>query len=267
MVSKCWTPSGALIGSVDGRLQNERAVRRRTLHKQLERGGGRYLCVNSARCSGPKSRPCWRIRWRTTGQATRARTYAYAWIVRPRLKHSKDANTTQDWWSTAYPTSASSAISFNGPESAVEIVNYQMKAKIGRYSKKNQQHTRYETLAGMRQTQAFIAGSSRGLEECLLELRKKDLKLVVGLLMGHCHLKRQLQILATSETGTCRKCEEEKDSPILVLCHCPVLIERRFKKLCVYVREPEGIAELSLRSLVAFVRRHWSWHRHKTESI
>ena len=74
----------------------------------------------------------------------------------------------------------------------------------------DQPHNRYVTSTGMRQTKALIAGPSRRLEERLLELEKRDLKLVVGLLTGYYYLKRHLRILGTGESETCGKCEEEE---------------------------------------------------------
>ena len=105
----------------------------------------------------------------------------------------------------------------------------------------------------MRQAKAFIARPNRTLEEHLLELGKRDSKLVAGLLTGHCHVNRHRQILGISETGTCTKCGEDKKSSLQVLYYDPTLSGYRINRIGAYLMEPKEIAELPLRSLVPFM--------------
>ena len=103
-------------------------------------------------------------------------------------------------------------------------------------------------------TPAFIAGPNKKLASRLLELGKRDLRMVVGLLTGHCHLNRHKRILGISETGTCRKCGEEEESPLHILCRCPALTGQRLKRLSAYFMGPREVAELPLRSLMSYIR-------------
>ena len=86
----------------------------------------------------------------------------------------------------------------------------------------------------MRQTKAFIAAPNKKLRSRLLELEKRDLRMVVALLTGHFHLNRYRRILGISETGTRRNCGEEEESPLHILCHCPALTGQRLKRLGAY---------------------------------
>ena len=94
-----------------------------------------------------------------------------------------------------------SAIPLNGPEPVVGIANCQVKIEIRRWLR-NQHRILYELSEGMRPTKAFIAGPNQKLASRLLELEKRDLRIVVGLLVGHYHLNRQRRILGISETWT-----------------------------------------------------------------
>ena len=111
-----------------------------------------------------------------------------------------------------------SPMPLNGPEVAVGIASRQVETEIRKWLM-DQHHT----STGMRRTKAFILGPSRRLEERLLKLEKRDLKLV-----GHCRLRRHLGILGTGESGTCRNCEEEEETPLHVLCHSCALAEQKF---------------------------------------
>ena len=87
----------------------------------------------------------------------------------------------------------SSATPLNGPEPAVGIASCQVKIEIRRWLR-NQHRILYQLSGGMRQTKAFIAGLNKKLASRLSELGKRDLRMVVGLLTGHCHLNRHRRI-------------------------------------------------------------------------
>ena len=81
------------------------------------------------------------------------------------------------------PAKTGLARPLNGPEPAVRIASFQVKTEIRKWLM-DQHHIRYVTSTGMEQTKAFIAGTSKRLEESLLKMENRDLKLVVGLLTG-----------------------------------------------------------------------------------
>jgi hypothetical protein len=55
-------------------------------------------------------------------------------------------------------------------------------------------------------------GSSRGRKKDLLKLNRDQLRWVVGLLTGHCHLKGHLFKLGLTDDPICEKCLEEDES-------------------------------------------------------
>jgi len=76
--------------------------------------------------------------------------------------------------------------------------------------------TAWEEAGGMRQSRCLKSKS-------LMELFRKDLRSVAGLLTGHCQMKRHLHILGLSQDPKCRLCLEDEETPIHVLTQCPAL--------------------------------------------
>ena len=70
-----------------------------------------------------------------------------------------------------------SATPLNGPEPAVGIASCQVNMEV-RWWLQNQHRILYELSGGMRQTKAFIAGPNKKLASRLLELGKRDLRMV-----------------------------------------------------------------------------------------
>ena len=107
---------------------------------------------------------------------------------------------------------------------------------------------------GMRQTKALISGPDRKIMDQLLETRKADIRLAVGLLTGHCSLMRHLHTLGKAETGTCRTCDGDEETPIRVIRDCPALAGRRLKHLGTPHLEPTDVTTFPLTGLLALVR-------------
>jgi hypothetical protein len=78
--------------------------------------------------------------------------------------------------------------SFIGPEPACGISMGVAKKALRDWMTMN--HKKYwESLAGLRQAKGFIWGPSTKRAKELLKLDRNQLRWVVGLLTGHCHLK------------------------------------------------------------------------------
>jgi hypothetical protein len=72
----------------------------------------------------------------------------------------------------------------------------------------------------------------------LLKLDRNQLRWVVGLLTGHCHLKGHLFKLGLSNCPTCERCQEEDETATHVLCECEALAHRRLRHLGQYFMDP-----------------------------
>jgi hypothetical protein len=78
-----------------------------------------------------------------------------------------------------------------GPEPACGIsIGLAKKAVRDWMSRKHQEY--WESLTGLRQTKGLIEGPSAKRKKDLLRLNRDQLRWVVGILTGHCHLKGHL---------------------------------------------------------------------------
>ena len=112
----------------------------------------------------------------------------------------------------------------------------------------------FRSAPGMRQMKAFISGSDRRATDQLLKMSRDDIRLAVGLLTGHCSLMRHLDTLGKAETGTCRKCKGDEETPIHVICDCPALAGRRLKHLGTLHLEPRAVTTFPLTGLLDLMR-------------
>jgi len=70
----------------------------------------------------------------------------------------------------------------------------------------------------------------RDKSKSLMELSRKDLRCVTGLLTGHWQMKRHLHILGLSQDPECRLCMKDEETLIHVFTQCPALtiIRKKF---------------------------------------
>jgi hypothetical protein len=71
---------------------------------------------------------------------------------------------------------------------------------------------RWESKTGLKQAKGFISGPSARITKDLLELNRDQLRLIVGLFTGHCHLKGHLLKLRLTDDRTCERCLEKAES-------------------------------------------------------
>jgi hypothetical protein len=106
---------------------------------------------------------------------------------------------------------------FIGPEPACGIsVGVVKKAVRDWTSRKHKVY--WEFLTGLRQANGLIQGPSARRTKDLLRLNRDQLRWVVGLLTGHCHLKGHLFKLGLINDPICERCQEEDESATHTSC-------------------------------------------------
>ncbi|KAJ8916729.1 hypothetical protein NQ315_013933 [Exocentrus adspersus] len=74
----------------------------------------------------------------------------------------------------------------------------------------------------------FIKKRSARLTDDLLGQNRKAIRIIVGLLTGHCRLNKHMSLMGLAEEATCRFCSEEEETAVHVLCQCEGLARLRF---------------------------------------
>jgi hypothetical protein len=79
----------------------------------------------------------------------------------------------------------------------------------------------WESTIGLREAKGFIQGPSARRTKDLLKLNRDQLRWLVGLLTGRCHLKGHLFKLGLTDDPICERCLEEDESATHILCDRP----------------------------------------------
>jgi hypothetical protein len=74
----------------------------------------------------------------------------------------------------------------------------------------------------------LIPGPSAKRTRDLLRVNRDQLRWIVGLLTGHCHLKGHLSMMGLMNDPICERCLEADESATHILCDCEALAYLRF---------------------------------------
>jgi hypothetical protein len=111
---------------------------------------------------------------------------------------------------------------FTGPEPACGISIGVAERAIR--DRMNRKHTKqWESIIGLKQAKGLISGPSPRRTRDLLKLNGDQLRWIVGLLAGHCHLKGHLFKLGLTDDPFYERCLEEDESATHVLCDCEAI--------------------------------------------
>jgi hypothetical protein len=98
----------------------------------------------------------------------------------------------------------------------------------------------------------FISGPSARRTKDLLKLNRDQLRWVVGLLTGHCHLKGHLFKLGLTDDPTSERYLEDDESATHVLCEAIAYL--RFRHLGQFFMEPSDFYHAPIIKVLHFIR-------------
>jgi hypothetical protein len=81
-----------------------------------------------------------------------------------------------------------------------------------------------------------------------------QLRWVVGLLTGHCHLKGHFFKLGLTYDPICIRCLEEDESATHILCDCEAVDHVRFCRLGQFFMEPSDYYDAPIYKVQSFIR-------------
>jgi hypothetical protein len=142
---------------------------------------------------------------------------------------------------------------FTGPEPACSISIGVAKKAVRDWTNRN----RKKTLGIHNWTQTGkgrIQGPSARRTEDLLKLNRDQLRWVVGLFTGHCHLKGLLFKLGLTDDPICGRCLEEDESATHILWDCEAVAYLRFCHLTQLFMKPSEYYDAPINKLLHFIR-------------
>ena len=95
-----------------------------------------------------------------------------------------------------------------------------------------------------RQAWELISGPDLATGARILSFNRTQTRVVIGLLTGHNTLRRHLYILGLCNNPICRKCGNEEETSVHILCECEALASLRHAYLGSFFLDPEDIRVL-----------------------
>jgi hypothetical protein len=113
----------------------------------------------------------------------------------------------------------------------------------------NRNHKKYwQSTTGLKQAKGLIPGPSARRTKDLLKLHRNQLRWVVGLFTGHCHLKGHIF------KPTCERCLEEDESATYNPCDCEAITYLSFRHLGQFLMEPSNYYDAPINKVLHFIR-------------
>jgi hypothetical protein len=101
---------------------------------------------------------------------------------------------------------------FIGPEPACGIsIGVAKKVDRDWMNRRRRKKKHWESVTGLRQAKGLILGPSARRTKDLLKLNRDQLRWMVGLFTGHCHLKGHLFKLGLTDDPACERCLERDE--------------------------------------------------------
>jgi hypothetical protein len=142
---------------------------------------------------------------------------------------------------------------FIGPKPACGISAGTAKRAVSDWT--NRDHKKYwESLTGLKQAKGFLQGPSVRRTKELLKLNRNQLRLVTGLLTGHCHLEGHVFKMGLTKSPICERCLEKDESATHILCDCEAIAYLGFRHLGHYFMEPGDYKDTPISKILHFFR-------------
>jgi hypothetical protein len=142
---------------------------------------------------------------------------------------------------------------FTGPE-PVSGISFGVAERAVKDWMNRNHNEQWESIMGLKQAKKLISGPSAKRSEDLLKLNKNQLRWIVRLFTGHCHLKGHLFKLGLTDNPTCERCLEEDESATHVLCDYEAIAYLRFHHLGQFFTEPGDYYVTPISKVLQFVR-------------
>nr|XP_042904640.1 uncharacterized protein LOC122270622 [Parasteatoda tepidariorum] len=141
---------------------------------------------------------------------------------------------------------------FWGPEPALGISPSSFRATIFKLYGKIA-HEQWRAADGQRQAKELNRDCPSVRQKELLKLNRNSIRKIIGLLTGHCILRRHLNIMGIESNSLCRGCHLEEETSRHILCDCEVYSAQRFEHLGQHCVNAWELQDVPVRCLLNFI--------------
>lgn len=142
---------------------------------------------------------------------------------------------------------------FVGPEPACGIAYSLVKQETGDMLTKHHL-THWKGVNGQKQAKTFLEGTSEERTKNFLKLSRPRLKLLTGLITGHCRLNKHLYNLGIEPDPTCRGCNEDEEAPLHLILHCEAYVVARKSLLGAEKLREGDVMNISPKKILDFIK-------------
>ncbi|KAJ8910772.1 hypothetical protein NQ315_008893 [Exocentrus adspersus] len=140
-----------------------------------------------------------------------------------------------------------------GPEPILGITRGSIRAILSKWAYQRLGMS-WRMNTGCRQAHDFLDGPDKSRTVWLLNLGRRNLNQMVGILTGHCRLRGHLYLIGIEESPLCSKCGEGEDTPTHFLGQCVAFGRLRHKVVGTGELQREEITGLPWTKILTFVR-------------
>ncbi|CAA9998748.1 unnamed protein product [Nesidiocoris tenuis] len=105
---------------------------------------------------------------------------------------------------------------------------------------------------GLRQSKRLISPQGRARD--MLSLSRINIRVLTGVLTGHCLLRYHLNKMGLGEITECRLCGGGEETAEHLLCDCPAAAYARFRHLGSGLLQPEALQRAATKNILAFLK-------------
>ncbi|CAB0004155.1 unnamed protein product [Nesidiocoris tenuis] len=88
----------------------------------------------------------------------------------------------------------------------------------------------------------------------MLSLSRINIRVLTGVLTGHCPLRYHLNKMGLGEITECRLCGGGEETAEHLLCDCPAAAYARFRHLGSGLLQPEALQRVATKNILAFLK-------------
>lgn len=115
------------------------------------------------------------------------------------------------------------------------------------------------THAGLRQAKELLGNYNQKRFKIIIKMSKTQLRIITGLLTGHCKMNGHLRKLKLVNNSSCRFCDDEDETPAHILTECAPLCIKRRRYLGSYLVNLEDIQSMNPLRLLNFIKAIDLW--------